>query len=160
MASDDEPGVIRVPGKIEDEAVIEAWQAQWDQASSIEVELPDKLADHEARHLYDIFVKHRRNVVAMEVLFALAEHPDTPSDVLRLIYQNGDTGCQVSVCLRPDLPRDLVAQCLESTSLDVLEHVIFSERVSIEDCQVLMRTERGRKIWSAIERAIAMKRCR
>ncbi len=160
MTPGGEPHVIRIPRRIADEAILEAWQATWDNASSIRMELPEKLSEDEIRHLHGVFAKHRPKVVAFEGLFALAEHPDTPADILRSIYENGDTACQVAVCTRPDIPRPLVERCLGSTNADVLEHVVFSELVSIEDCQVLMASERGRRVWSYIERAVAIKRCR
>lgn len=62
------------------------------------------------------------NDLAYCIMSEIAEFKHLDDELMRLIYNTGDTGCKVAICLRDDLPQDLKKRCEQSNDINVQQH--------------------------------------
>jgi hypothetical protein len=67
--------------------------------------------------------------LALGALCDLAEWPGVPTDLLTRVFDQGDTGCKVAVCLRDDLTPALQEKCRNSPDTEVREHFLARQAV-------------------------------
>lgn len=149
---------IRLPRKISNTQQIDYFDKLWKNTNSINYLIPQDLSIDEIRDYFSFFMKRLPSAFAFAVLGEIAEFDNTPSDLLEELFEKGDTGCMVSICCRPDLTAGLLTKCLNSSNPDVLEHVVFHNKVSVKDCELLLQKPLGKSTLETIRRAIVKKK--
>jgi len=149
---------IQFPRKISDTQQIDHWEKLWENADSLSYSIPQDLSIDEIRDYFSFFMNRLPSVFAFSVLGEIAEFANTPWDLLEELFEKGDTGCMVSICCRPDLSDRLLTKCLNSSNPDVLEHIVFHDKVSVNDCELLLRRPLEKNTLATVRRAIAKKK--
>ena len=67
-------------------------------------------------------LKKLPNDLAYSIMSELAETEGLDDNLMRLIYENGDKGCKVAICLRDDLAQELRDCCERSDDIDIRDH--------------------------------------
>jgi len=83
------------------------------------------IIDISAENLYAVLVKLLNilpNNLAFCILADLVERDDFPVDLLGEVYDKGNKACKVAVCLRDNLPLEIMKLCETTDDLDVREH--------------------------------------
>jgi hypothetical protein len=62
--------------------------------------------------------------LANSILSDLLERPSFPIQYINQIYNKGDKGCKMTICLRDDLPIDIANMCENSLDKDIKTHFI------------------------------------
>jgi hypothetical protein len=94
----------------------------WDENNNVSLVMPEKLSENEIRDLFAFLFSDLPNEFAFSVLSNLAEMKNTPMDLLEALFDRGDTGCNVTICLRSDLSGNLIERCQSSLDPEVREH--------------------------------------
>lgn len=113
--------------------------------------------DADAEKIVAFLLSHLPDDFAITILSDFVEHESISTKVLSLILDKEIRSCSVSICLRNDLPQELLQRCLRTSDVDVLEHAVFNNRVTVSDCEKLLSTPMGQQAKKAIERAIQLK---
>ncbi len=149
--------LLELPRRLDDLAQVRDYAKTWSESDDVRYELPDNLSREEIASYFSTLMPLLPDDFANSVLADLAEHPNTDPSWLENLFELGDTGCKVGICLRADLSRELLDRCLRETSTDLLEHVVFNDAVTISECEELLKTTEGKQVRSVIERAIEQK---
>src|SRR5260221_571398 len=104
-----------------DDASFEKTARQWDRDLAHSA-LPPSMTPDEVETMVIFLLGKIPAELAFSVLSYLAEDSPLRGDLLEQIFDRGDTGCKVSVCLRPDLDKRLEEKCRNSPNDDVREH--------------------------------------
>jgi len=146
------------PDKLDNEQELENFEQIWKDADNVTCIYPSNLTEEEICKYFNIFMPKLPNEFATEVLADIAERDENiPTHLLEALYEKGSIACQVSICLRQNLPTVLFEKCLKTKILDVLSHIIFNKKVSKSKCEALLQTSLGKQIQEVIERAISQK---
>ena len=149
---------IKLPRKISDTLQIDQWEDIWRKADSLSYSIPQDLSVDEIRNYFSFFMNRLPSEFAFTVLGEIAEFANAPWDLLEKLFNRGDTGCMVSICCRPDLSGGMLTKCLNSSNPDVIEHVVFHNKISIQDCESLLQRPLEKHTLETIQRAIAQKK--
>jgi hypothetical protein len=149
---------IKLPRKIKDINQVEKWEKLWKEASNANYCLPRDLSIEEIRDYFSVLMNRLPSEFVSDILGELAELDKTPWDLLESLFENGDSNCNVSICCRPDLPDNMLKKCLISSDQLVIEHIVFHEKVSIQQCESLLRRPLENSTVQAIYRAIVKKK--
>jgi hypothetical protein len=145
---------LKIPSTL-DHASFLALSEKWKKARNASIELPE-LAGGEG--LIELVIGFVPDEFAYAVLQELAELDKLSIGSLHRLFDVGNPAIHVSLCLRPDLPKDLLERFLTSTDENVLQHVVFNPAVSAEQCQSLLSNKISPQLAGAISRAISQKR--
>src|SRR6266446_5021274 len=118
---DDEFLEILIPNPLDDSSFEEASKL-WDQGRDAFLTVPRSMSPHQIETMVIFLLGKIPAELAFSVLSYLAEDSPLRGDLLEQIFDRGDTGCKVSVCLRPDLDKRLEEKCRNSPNDDVREH--------------------------------------
>jgi len=83
------------------------------------------MIDISAENLYLIVINLLSmlpNNLAFAILADLVEREDFPIVLLSEVYDKGDKACKVSICLRDDLPLEVIKRCENTDDPDVGIH--------------------------------------
>lgn len=86
---------------------------EWE--SNSEIELITKVNASDTALVVPKLIEELPKELANYILADLLELPDFPIKYLREIYEKGDKGCKVSICLRQDIPQEITIMCEKST---------------------------------------------
>ena len=112
---------IVVPNPLDDES-FEATSSKWDRARNAMLVMPRAMSPNEMETMVRFLLGKIPRTLAFSLLSDLAEDSPIPNDILEQIFDRGDTGCKVSICLREDLKPSLERKCRDSTDESVREH--------------------------------------
>jgi hypothetical protein len=99
---------------------------KWEMESCISL-----IIDISGENLYSVVVNLLSmlpNNLAFGVLADLVEREDFPVVLLSEVYDKGDKACKVSICLRDNLPLEIIERCENTDDLDVHEHYMQRHR--------------------------------
>ena len=97
---------------------------QWSSATDAQIVLPRKMSDSERNALIRFLLSKIPDSLALGALCELAERPGVPPDLLIRVFDEGDTGCKIAVCLRDDLTAEIKEKCRSASDPDVREHFL------------------------------------
>jgi hypothetical protein len=86
--------------------------------------LPENLSDVEAEQLFRFLLSVLPNELAFSLLADLAEGWNVSTSLLSELFSYGDTGCNVTICLRDNLNQELMSKCISSEDDNVKEHFL------------------------------------
>jgi hypothetical protein len=112
---------IKIPRKL-DPATFLRLSKTYDQNRHVSIELPTGFTEAEYRDIFTLLLSQLPNELALLTLANLAELDDVPIDLLEELFDKGDTGCKVTICLRQDLNESLRDKCRNSSDSEVREH--------------------------------------
>ncbi len=92
----------------------------WETSSNIAIRLDVEQTDVEP--IVKELLGKLPNDLAYCIMSEIAEFEHLEAELMRLIYNTGDTGCKVAICLRDDLPQDLKKCCEQSNDINVQQH--------------------------------------
>lgn len=130
---------------------------RWNAFDDVQIELPEDLSAADIKYITKICTENFADALAMAILSYVVDLNETPNNVLQEIYEKGDVGIKTAICLRDDIPNDLLNNCLESSEPNIIEHVVFNKAVSIEKCERLLAKTKEKFVRDAIVRAISIK---
>lgn len=96
----------------------------WDANKNVSILLPEEFSDVEVEQIFKLLLSRLPNEFAFCVLENVAEQQKVSVNLLRELFDHGDTGCCVTICLRDDLTGDLVERCMSSNNNEVREHFL------------------------------------
>lgn len=131
---------------------------KWETLSDVTIDFSSEISDLEARKLFAVMIEHLADDFAVAVLENLAEVDHIPIELLEELFSHNLTGCNVSICLRKDLSRGLLKKCLASSDPNVIEHAVFNELVTADECNRLLLSVKDEATKQAIQRAIKQKK--
>jgi len=115
--------VISVPSAMDDSS-FKRLSEQWRQANNAELRVSSSMSEMQIEKMVVYLLTKIPEQLAFDVLGELAEESPIRNDLLEQIFDRGDTACQVSVCLRPQLSDRLAKKCRESPNPSVREHFL------------------------------------
>ena len=62
------------------------------------------------------------NDLAYSILSEIAAYENLNEELMQLIFEKGDKGCKVAICLNKNLPHKLQEHCKRSSDGDIKEH--------------------------------------
>ena len=62
------------------------------------------------------------NDLAYSILSEIAAYENLNEELMQLIFDKGDKGCKVAICLNKNLPHKLQEHCKRSSDRDIKEH--------------------------------------
>jgi hypothetical protein len=104
-------------------ADLELYSKIWKSKENVAIEFVDKLSEEILRQLIPLLINRLPDDFSLALLCDLAEIDDVPQDLLMFIFENGDTACKVSVCLRGDLNESIMETCKNSNDPNVQAHL-------------------------------------
>lgn len=78
----------------------------------------------EVQRIFEFLTPKLPNIFYSSVLETLAERASTPVEILEVLFDSEDEGCQLSICMRDDLTDNLLVKCRNSPFAEVREHFI------------------------------------
>ena len=97
----------------------------WDANRNVSVQIPEDLSEADVVRIFRLLLSGLPNEFAFCVLENLAEREKISMDLLSILFDQGDTGCNVAICLRDDLSKDIVERCRSSNIEEVREHFLW-----------------------------------
>ncbi|MFP3765054.1 hypothetical protein [Prevotella intermedia] len=67
-------------------------------------------------------IKYLPNDLAYTIMSEIAECENLNEELMQLIYDKGDKGCKVAICLNKNLSQELQKCCKQSNDIDIKEH--------------------------------------
>jgi hypothetical protein len=119
---------IKLPVNLTDQQ-FQKLSHEWDRAREAEIILPRKMNDSERDALIRFLLSKIPSDLALGALCDLAEWPGVPAELLTRLFDHGDTGCNVAVCLRDELSPALQERCRNSPDTEVREHFLARQAV-------------------------------
>jgi hypothetical protein len=95
-----------------------------DSRRNVSITIPEDLSEIEVEQLFEFLLPTLPNRFAFWVLGDIAESYDVPMPLLERLFDYGDTGCNVTICLKDDLSQELLSKCALSEDDDVTEHFL------------------------------------
>lgn len=116
--------IIKVPETFTDENFSKMAKT-WDTAKDVGYEMPEFSSNENLRQFSWKVIDKLPNSFASTLASEIAEMDDKiDEDVLLEIFDKGDTGCRVSVCLRDDLTDRLKERCRFTRDENVRDHLV------------------------------------
>ena len=92
----------------------------WDSSNNITLSLNIRQQD------FDFVVRRLitslPNDLAYSIMSEIAECENLNEELMQLIYEKGDKGCKVAICLNKNLSQELQNYCEQSNDVDIKEH--------------------------------------
>ena len=92
----------------------------WDSSNNITLSLNIRQKD------FDFVVRRLitslPNDLAYSIMSEIAECENLNEELMQLIYDKGDKGCKVAICLNKNLSQELQKYCEQSNDVDIKEH--------------------------------------
>lgn len=92
----------------------------WETSSNIAIRLDIEQVDVEP--IVKELLGKLPNDLAYCIMSEIAEFEHLDAELMWLIYNTGDTGCKVAICLRDDLPQALKKCCEQSNDINIQQH--------------------------------------
>lgn len=92
----------------------------WDSTENITLQLDIKQS--EAKTVVRALTSCLPNDLAYSIMSEIAENEKLDDDLMQLIFEKGDKGCKIAICLHEDLPQELKERCVQSADIDIKEH--------------------------------------
>ncbi len=92
----------------------------WNSSNNITLRLNIKERDFGL--VVQILIKYLPNELAYSIMSEIAEYENLDKELMQLIYDKGDKGCKVAICLNKNLGQELQECCKQSIDIDVKEH--------------------------------------
>ena len=102
----------------------------WDANKNVSLQLPEEFSDVEMEQIFKLLLTRLPNEFAFCILENFAEQQKISMDLLGELFDHGDTGCCVTICLRDDLTHDFVERCVSSNINEVREHFLSKKKQS------------------------------
>src|SRR5688572_18217456 len=112
---------IRLPKELT-EFSFEILANTWKTNGHISLIIPEDLNATDINNIFDFLLKRLPDDFAFFILANMAELENIQIELLERLFDYGDTGCNVSICLRTDLNDKLVKKCRDSKDPAVKEH--------------------------------------
>lgn len=97
----------------------------WDsRRRNVNINIPEDLSETEVEQLFEFLLSTLPNDFAFWVLEDIAESNDVPMSLLERLFDYGDTGCNVTICLKDNLSPELLSKCALSEDVNVTEHFL------------------------------------
>ena len=100
----------------------------WDANRKVSVQIPEDLSDADVVRMFKLLLLTLPNEFAFCVLENLAEREKISMDLLSILFDHGETGCNVTICLRDDLSKDIIERCRSSNIEEVREHFLLKTK--------------------------------
>jgi hypothetical protein len=115
--------VIQVPSCLT-LTTFEVLKMRWDRNKNVTIVLPKQFSDREIECLFEFLLPTLPNQFAFCILENVIDLNNVPMPLLNKLFDYGDTGCNVTICLKDDLIPELIYKCLNSKDLNVKEHFL------------------------------------
>jgi hypothetical protein len=92
----------------------------WDSTENITLQLDIKQS--ETKTVVRALTSCLPNDLAYSIMSEIAENEKLDDDLMQLIFEKGDKGCKIAICLHEDLPQELKERCVQSADIDIKEH--------------------------------------
>ena len=92
----------------------------WDSTENITLQLDIKQS--ETKTVVRALTSYLPNDLAYSIMSEIAENEKLDDDLMQLIFEKGDKGCKIAICLHEDLPQELKERCVQSADIDIKEH--------------------------------------
>lgn len=99
-------------------------RCQFTDADDVSILLPDNLSAEEIRDMTLFLLSQESDDFRNSLIADLVEYDCFPRSLLEKVFEKGDIGCRVAVCLRDDLSKCLQELCEKSDEVDVRNHFI------------------------------------
>jgi len=92
----------------------------WDTSTNITLRIDIKPQDFDL--VVRSLISYLPNDLAYSILSEIAAHENLNEELMQLIFDKGDKGCKVAICLNKNLPHKLQEHCQRSNDRDIKEH--------------------------------------
>ena len=92
----------------------------WNTSNNITLRLNIRQQDFDFVVRY--LISYLPNDLAYSIMSEIAECENSDEELMRLIYDKGDKGCKVAICLNKNLSQELQKCCKLSNDIDIKEH--------------------------------------
>ena len=92
----------------------------WNTSNNITLRLNIRQQDFDFVVRY--LISYLPNDLAYSIMSEIAECENLDEELMRLIYDKGDKGCKVAICLNKNLSQELQKCCKLSNDIDIKEH--------------------------------------
>lgn len=95
-------------------------EKQWEEESHIDLSI--NIVTENLYSIVLILINRLPNKFASLILAELVEREDFPSTLLSEVFDKGDKACRVAICLRDNLPSEIIEKCEIADDIDVYKH--------------------------------------
>ncbi len=129
----------------------------WEKGKYNEIHFPSQLSLENIKLYYEYLIERKTLNLAVALLSELAEQKNLSRYLAKEIFFTGDVASQCAICMRSDLPDEILSECLKSNDARVLSALIFNTKVSIDMCRKLYENTEDEALLRALNRAIKVK---
>lgn len=111
-----------------DKSQFEKLEKIWNAQENVNLIFPENLSAADVEHIFGLLLPTLPNDFSFCILGNLAEGKNVSTSLLARLFDFGDTGCNVSICLRDNLSEEIMERCKNSDDDDVREHFLSRQR--------------------------------